>query len=462
MGRMSIYLPDTFMYGAATSSFQIEGHNDTDGAASCIWSSFSKKDFNGQAIAPVQFACNHYKMRDHDVTLMKKLGLQSYRFSVSWPRILPAGKGCANEKGLDFYDKLVDRLLESRIVPMLTLYHWDLPAQLQQKGGWSHPDITDWFSNYTAVLAGRLADRVPLWITFNEPWVFLHKGMVTGEHAPGLRDTACAAKSYRNILLCHGLATDILHNANSSVRTGAACNLSPFTPATDSEEDLHACRKMDEYQNLLFLDPWMKGEIPDIIEEAFDGHFADFSADELKTVHKSMDFIGINYYTRHIIRHDSSEFLNAGTCKPDSNKTEMDWEIYPEGLYQVLKWAWENYNTAMYVTENGSAFVDQRHGDRIRDTRRLHYLRDHIQQCVEAVQNGLPLKGYYAWSLMDNYEWTFGYDKRFGLIYIDFDTKERIIKDSGLFYRDVIARHRNREPLQFPLGNRHVVEPESH
>lgn len=456
---MNFVFPDSFLFGAATSSFQIEGHNNADGAFPCIWSSFSKKDFPADSIRPENFTCGHYSKMEEDVALMKKIGLQTFRFSVAWPRVLPKGMGEVNKKGLDFYDRLVDQLLAHDIIPMLTLYHWDLPRFLQDKGGWASPEMSDWFARYTDIVADKLADRVPRWVTLNEPWVFLHKGMVTGEHAPGYTDIRYAAKSFRNILLCHGIATDVIKSHNSSAEVGASCNLSPLEPLNDSEEDHVAASDMHSYLNRLFLDPWLKGTVPDIVDKAFEGHFKSFDAAEMKIVHTPMDFLGINYYTRHIVTQDKTAFLGAGIENPPPNAelTEMNWEIYPEGLYKTLKWAYKNYETAMYVTENGSAFSDKRTGNKVKDPERTAYLRDHLQQCLRITDEGIPLLGYYAWSLMDNYEWNHGYDKRFGLVYVDFDTKERIIKDSGLFYQRVIENHRKRltaVPKQIRIKNR--------
>lgn len=437
---MILNFPDNFLFGSATSSFQIEGHPHAKGAQPSIWNTFCKKKFAVKNGHNGTIACNHYELWEKDLEIIRRLNLDSYRFSVAWPRILPAGEGPPNEKGLDFYEQLTDRLLEYDITPMLTLYHWDLPEHLQAQGGWAHPQSPDWFASYTRAVASRLSDRIPLWVTFNEPWVFMHLGMVTGEHAPGYKDPAHAAMAWKHILLAHSRSVETLRSCSESIEVGLACNISPFIPASSDEKDIQATSRMEAYHNRLFLDPWLKGSFPDVADHAFGRHTPAWTESERSEAATEIDFLGINYYSPNRIAHQSDTFLEVGIRPPKPPVTDMNWEIYPEGLHEVLEWAFERYGPLdLYVTENGCAYTDSVGNGIVKDDRRILYFMNHLEQCSKAVSDGIPLKGYYAWSLLDNFEWSFGYEKRFGIVHVDFSTQQRIIKNSGYFYRDFIS-----------------------
>lgn len=442
---MNIRFPENFIFGAATSAFQIEGNVHDDGAGKSIWSSFTENGSEnppGNAYEKFKASCLHYRYWERDVSLLSEMKLDSYRFSVSWARVIPSGIGDVNQKGVQFYDQLVDSLLEHGITPMLTLYHWDLPLELQKKGGWANPSSPDWFWRYSKTVADLLADRVPLWITFNEPWVFMHMGMITGEHAPGIKSPEFAAAAYKNILLSHSRTADLLRGYNGVREIGVASNISPCIPASPSSADIAACNRMDAYHNRFFLDPWINGSIPEITDQVFGKYSPEWSNSELGELGTKIDFIGINYYTSKRIAHHDHNFLNVSEHPPEAETTEMGWEINPEGLLEALNWAYQQYNIPLYVTENGAAFNDEFQGEKVADMSRIRYLHHHIIQCKEALDQNIPLKGYFVWSLLDNYEWNHGLTKRFGLIHVDFETYNRTIKESGYYYRDLISYNR--------------------
>ena len=323
---------------------------------------------------------------------------------------------------------------------MLTLYHWDLPEYLESIGGWANPGSPDWFANYTRAVASRLADRVPLWVTFNEPWVFMHLGMITGEHAPGYRNPAHAGISWKHILLAHSRSVESLRFESESIQVGLASNISPFIPASLDDKDIEATNRMEAYHNRLFLDPWLKNSFPEVAHQAFGRDSPTWTEAEKLEVATEIDFLGINYYSPNRIGYQPDKFLNVGIMPPRPPVTDMNWEIYPEGLYEVLKWAYERYNLKLYITENGCAYTDAVGNGEVKDDRRISYFKQHLKQCKRAVDDGIPLSGYYAWSLLDNFEWSFGYEKRFGIVHVDFKSQQRIIKNSGYFYRDVISK----------------------
>ncbi len=454
---MNIRFPENFIFGAATSAFQIEGNVHDDGSGKSIWSSFIQNSTVGSQedeYAKSETFCLHSSYWKRDVSLLSELKLDSYRFSVSWGRVIPSGNGNVNQKGLQFYDQLVDNLLEHGITPMLTLYHWDLPLELQKNGGWANPNSPDWFLLYSKTVADLLADRVPLWITFNEPWIFMHLGMIQGEHAPGIKSPEYAAAAYKNILLSHSRTADLLRSYNQIREIGIASNLSPCIPASPSPADVAASKRMDAYHNRFFLDPWVNGSIPEITDQVFGKHNPEWSDSELNELGSELDFIGINYYTSKRIAHHDHDFLNVTEHPPQTETTDMGWEINPDGLLEALIWAYEQYNTPLYVTENGAAFNDVIQNGKIEDYSRVRYLHDHILQCKKAIEQNIPLKGYYVWSLLDNYEWNHGLTKRFGLIHVDFETYNRTIKQSGYYYRNLISfnRHPNTSDLKSRRG----------
>lgn len=440
-----LQFPDGFLWGAATASYQIEGAWNEDRKGESIWDRFSHtpgKVLHGDT---GDVACDHYHRWKDDIQLMAELGLRVYRFSISWPRVLPEGKGEVNPAGLDFYSRLVDGLLAESIQPFVTLYHWDLPQALQEEHGWANRDIVYWFQEYADVVSRRLGDRVRGWITHNEPWVVAFQGYHTGRHAPGIQDLRTAIQTSHHLLLSHGLAVPILRRDSArDTQVGITLNLSPIHAATDSEADQAAASRHDGYLNRWFLDPLFKGSYPEDMLEQYAEDAPVVEAGDMGAVRVPVDFLGVNYYTRTVVQaHPKGGFLQASRVQPEgSDYTEMDWEIYPDGMYELLTRLRDEYGgPVMYVTENGAAFADELVDDSVEDPRRVAYLRDHFAAAWRAIEQGVALHGYFLWSLMDNFEWALGYSKRFGIVYVDYETQRRIPKASALWYKEVIARN---------------------
>ena len=435
--------PPDFVWGTATSSYQVEGGWNEGGKGASIWDTFTHtpgkiaNDENGDV------AVDHYHRWKEDIRLMAELGLKAYRFSTSWPRILPEGCGKVNKKGLDFYDRLVDNLLAHGIEPYVCLYHWELPQALQDKGGWPERKTVDYFADYAAVLAKRLADRVEIWFTHNEPFIAATSGYFAGEHAPGIRNPLAAFKAGHHLLLSHGLAAAAIRaHAKKAVKIGITLNLNPVHAATDSKKDREAARRFDIILNRSFLDPLLKGTSP-LEEIPFARRLVSqiIRPGDLEIIH-TLDILGVNYYTRAVIRHDPKfPVIAASEVHPAGNEYSGMWEIYPQGIHELLLRIWNDYHpkAELMVTENGVPVPDGLDADgRVRDERRIRYIKSHLEQVRLAIKDGVPVKGYFVWSLMDNFEWALGYEQRFGLIYVDFKTQKRIVKDSGWWYTRVI------------------------
>ncbi len=446
---MTVEFPEAFVWGAATASYQIEGGVREGGRGESIWDRFSHTPGKIQNGDTGDVACDHYHRYAEDVELMAELGLTAYRFSIAWPRIFPEGKGRINPQGLDFYNRLVDCLLEASIEPFATLYHWDLPQALQEEGGWANRDTVGYFADYTAAMSRELGDRIHHWITHNEPWVVAFLGHATGEHAPGLKDSATALQVAHHLLLSHGEAVPILReHGDADTRVGITLNLHPVHPASESQADEEAARRVDGNRNRWFLDPLFKGRYPEDMLDWYDDKAPNIRPGDLDRIAVPTDFLGVNYYFRDVVEAAPQEkHLQANSIKPQGAEyTEMGWEIYPEGLYELLMRLHREYQVSrLYVTENGAAFADELGADgQVHDPRRVKYLQEHFVQAHRAIQDGAPLAGYFVWTLLDNFEWAFGYSKRFGLIYVDYPTQERIVKESGRWYREVIAENRVR------------------
>ncbi len=437
--------PDDFLWGAATSSYQIEGAAQEDGRGECIWTRFSHTPGNTYNGDTGDVACDHYHRYRQDVALMADLGLQAYRFSISWPRVIPLGTGATNPAGLDFYDRLVDELLAHNIQPFATLYHWDLPQALQDRGGWENPDSIAWFTDYAALMAERLGDRVRHWITHNEPWVVAFVGHYFGRHAPGKRNLAAAYRVAHHVLLSHGAAVPAIRQAAPGVQVGITLDLVDFQPASASTDDMAAAHREDGFKNRWFLDAVFKGRYPDDMVTRLGETLEGLDLTAVQRAAVPIDFLGINYYSRNVIAASPHGLLNSQHVHVDGRShTAMGWEVYPDGLRNVLVRVTREYvPPALYVTENGAAYDDPPPVNGVvEDPQRQAYLAGHVQACAEAIAQGAPLRGYFAWSLMDNFEWAEGYRMRFGLVYVDFATQERIPKRSALYYRDLIAAHR--------------------
>ncbi len=440
-----LIFPEKFVWGVATSAYQIEGAWNEDGRGPSIWDTFSHtpgKIFNNDH---GDVAADHYHRWKDDVALMSELGIKTYRFSTSWSRILPDGVGPVNQKGLDFYNRLVDELLRRGIEPYLCLFHYDLPQALQDQGGWPSRETAYRFADYAALVAGALGDRVRVWFTQNEPWVTALIGHFVGEHAPGTQELTASIKALHHLMLSHGLAVDAIRGAvKRPVEIGVTVNLNPVYAATDSDADANAAVLADLYMNHAQLDPLLTGASPMIdspLGEALVGKV--IQEGDLEKI-RQVDLLGINYYTRVVVKHDPDvPMLGFSLVYPEGNEYSGMWEMYPDGMYQTLKQVWDYHPACrLMVTENGVPVPDGVDFDgRVRDERRIRYLQQHIAQVHRAIQDGIPIEGYFHWSLMDNFEWAHGYSPRFGLVYVDYRTQKRIVKDSGRWYANIIQQN---------------------
>jgi beta-glucosidase len=452
--------PPDFLWGAATSAYQIEGAVNEDGRTPSVWDRFAAipgATYRGET---GEFAADHYHHMEEDVALMAELNLNAYRFSLSWPRIVPQGTGDVNEKGLDFYDRLTDALLARGIRPLATLYHWDLPVALQDRGGWLVRDTAYAFAEYAEVVARRLGDRIDWWLTQNEPWCSAYLGYADGTHAPGVHDKKLAVIAGHHVLLAHGLAVPRLRaHISPEARVGIALDFYPVYAADDRPETLLAVKRADTFRNRWFLDPLFYGSYPDNLFTDLGVDPPPIHDDDFSIISTPIDYLGVNYYSRMIVRdhidplssvvqegHDGS--YEAVMQIPGAAYTEMGWEIFPDGLTNILTRLHREYAPqAMVVTESGAAFDDHWDGNNhIHDQQRLDYLRSHIQTVAGVIRQGVPIKGYVVWSFLDNFEWSEGYRKRFGLVYVDYPTQRRIVKDSGRWYATFVASQSEARP----------------
>ena len=432
--------PAGFTWGVATASYQIEGAWNEDGRGLSVWDTFCRWPEKVQNGEHGNVAADHYHRWPEDVSILAGLGVNAYRFSIAWPRILPMGKGSVNQAGLDFYDRLVEALLARGVTPFVTLYHWDLPQALQDRGGWMERDTARYFADYADQVARRLGDRVKHWITHNEPLVVALLGHLTGEHAPGIQDPAAFAAAIHHLLLSHGYALEALRDAVPGGQLGITLNFSPVYPASDDERDAEAALRLDSGTNRLFLDPLLRGSYPQHVLEAFGALAPAVQAGDLERIGAPIDFLGVNYYHRTVVRYDPDEpFFRASSIRPKGSEYSPMWEIYAPGLYDLLARLHADYQLErLYITENGIPVPDVVSPDgQVHDQARIRYLRAHLAQAHRAIEAGVPLQGYFVWSLMDNFEWAHGYSMRFGLVYVDYATQARIVKDSGRWYTRV-------------------------
>jgi beta-glucosidase len=443
--------PDNFLWGVATSAYQIEGAWAEDGKAESVWDRFSHTPGKIIDSSNGDMACDHYHRLSEDVALMKSLGIQAYRFSISWPRIFPEGYGRINQAGLDFYSRLVDELLTVGIRPMITLYHWDLPQVLEDKGGWPVRETAAAFADLAEVVSRSLGDRVKSWITHNEPWCTSFLGYQIGVHAPGVQDWNTALRASHHVLLSHGLAVPRIRQNAAGAEVGIALNFEEAVPASDSAADYHAARLWHGQLGRWFLDPVYGRHYPaDVVAhyeaEGYLPAGMDFvQPGDMETIAVPTDFLGVNYYTRRVCRDERAVDNRPQTvfAAPASERTEMGWEVEPEELYRLLSRLHFEYRIPkIYITENGCSYMDgpDVHG-RVADQRRIDYLEGHLTAVHRAISQGVPVAGYMQWSLMDNFEWAMGYTQRFGLVYVDYDSQKRYPKDSAYWYQDVIRRN---------------------
>jgi beta-glucosidase len=443
----SYRFPDDFLWGAATSAYQIEGSPTADGAGRSLWHRFSHTPGNTWLDQTGDVACDHYRRYKDDVAIMSELGLNAYRFSVAWGRIYPQGTGVVNKKGVDFYSRLVDELLAKGIKPNVTLYHWDLPEALDDRGGWLNRDIADWFCDYAVTMFDALGDRVEMWSTLNEPWVVTDGGYLAGVLAPGHSNLFEAPIAAHNLLRAHGAVVERFRSTTAAKKgkIGLVVNLEPKYPASQSPEDLAAVGRADAYMNRQYLDPVFLGKYPAEMRDIFGEAWPEWSDDDMRLIKQPIDFLGVNYYTRRVERYhpDYLPLRTKHVPQPQHTTTDTHWEVFPEALTRVLLWVNERYGAGklpIYITENGAAFYDPPHtiDGRIEDPLRVEYYRHHLRAAHKAMSQGVNLRGYYAWSLLDNYEWAHGYSKRFGIVHVDYSTQQRTIKSSGQYYSSVI------------------------
>lgn len=441
-----LVFPEDFVFGAATSSYQIEGALDTDGRGLCIWQDFSSNPANIEDGKNAVIACDHYHRFRDDIGLMNSLDIKNYRFSISWPRILPEGTGEINGRGLDFYDRLVDGLLEVGITPWVTLFHWDLPSSLQHKGGWTNRDVIEAFASYTDIVSRRLGDRVKNWITQNEPWVVAFLGHLYGVHAPGIRDLPTALSTAHGIMVSHGIAVRVLRQNIPDARVGMSHNLEYVEPASRLPEDAAATIRHDGAFNRWFLDPLFFAEYPTDMIEYYGKSAPEILEGDMRCIAEPIDFLGVNFYTRRLIRHDERVTGTKGFLKTSQVYRPYiprghfnEWEMNPDGFFRLLERLNIDYpKIDIYITENGTSLPDKIDASgRVDDSVRIRYLARHLAAVHEAIRCGVQVKGYFLWSLMDNYEWAFGFNKRFGIIHVDYNTQHRTIKDSGRWYSNV-------------------------
>lgn len=444
--------PKDFRWGVATAAYQIEGAWNEDGKGESIWDRFTHtpgKVANGDT---GDVACDHYHRWHDDIALMRAMNLNSYRFSISWPRIQTAGSGTANSKGIDFYSRLVDALLEAKIRPFVTLYHWDLPQALEDAGGWPNRDTAARFAEYVEIAARSLGDRVSDWTLFNEPAAFTSKGYLDGVHAPGRKSIHDFLKATHTVNLAQGMGFRALKATHSTARVGTAFSMSPCEPATNSEEDKLAAERAHRITNLWFLEPALKGKYPDAFP-VFPGFLMGIKAGDMEQIRAPLDFIGINLYYRTIASAPSASerafdpklwlFPVKMYLAREGSRTNFDWEVWPKALYDIVARITRDYNRpAIEITESGCSYQDGLSADgSIHDVQRIEYHHAYLQELARAIQDGADVRGYHVWSLLDNFEWEEGYKQRFGLVYVDYATQKRTIKESGKWYAKVAAQN---------------------
>jgi beta-glucosidase len=454
--------PPGFVWGAATAAYQIEGAAAEGGRTPSIWDTFSHTPGKVVDGDTGDVACDHVHRYREDVAIMKEIGINAYRFSIGWPRVQPGGKGGPNPAGIDFYQRLVDELLGHGIEPWVTLYHWDLPQELEDAGGWPARDTAARFADYAALVHGALGDRVKRWITLNEPWCSAFLGYASGAHAPGRQNAPEALAAVHHLNLAHGLASQAIRAADTSAEVGITLNLYAVSPQDpESEGDRDAVRRIDALANRIFLDPLLRGSYPADLKRDLDG-VTDWSFvqdGDLATIAQPLPFLGINYYSRHVVAApdpaaEPEPYWRAPTNWPGSEGvrflrrpgvpvTQMNWEVDAPGLTETLVRVGQEYpGVPLYVTENGAAYPDEVGPDgTVDDPERTEYFAQHFQAAYDAVAAGAPLAGYFAWSLLDNFEWAWGYGRRFGMVHVDFKTQRRTVKTSGRRYIEVIKRN---------------------
>jgi beta-glucosidase len=448
-GALARRFPGSFLWGVATSAYQIEGAAHEDGRRDSIWDQFCRQRGAIKDGSSGEHACDHYHRTGEDIALIEGLGVNAYRFSIAWPRLQPLGAGKWNEKGLEFYDRLIDGLLERGVAPHLTLYHWDLPQALQERGGWQNRDTVDRFVEYAEQAARRYGDRAATIATHNEPWVVAILGHEAGNFAPGLKSQKAAMQVAHHLLLSHGLALRALRAASCPAPLGIVLNQSPIHPVTASAED-HARARLDDGLTIRwYMDPLLRGRYPEDVLSYLGEDAPRIAPGDMEAIREPLDFLGINYYTRNL----------SGTGAPldpvasGRDVTDMGWEVFPAGLTELLLRLKADYRLPpLFVMENGAAYADRLVEGRVADPDRIRYLQSHIAAMADALEGGVDVRGYFVWSLLDNFEWADGYSKRFGLVYVDYATQRRTLKDSAYWYQAFCSRARTVEARRIASG----------
>jgi len=446
-----LQFPGDFKFGTATASYQIEGAWNRDGKGESIWDTFSHTSGKIKNNQTGDRACDHYNLYAKDVEIMKSLGLETYRLSLSWPRIMPQGTGSVNQKGIDFYSRLIDELLQAGITPFVTLFHWDLPQALQDRFfGFESRQCSDHFAEYAEAAVRALGDRVKNWITLNEIQMHGMLGYFMGEHAPGRVRPWKYLNVMHNLLLAHGKGLQTIRSVDSEAKVGAALNIAPVHPATDKKKDIEAATLAQEFFSGITLDPIFKGTYPEEMMKRLRIFRPDIRDGDMEIISSPCDFLGINNYTRERVMYKwyipflkswvmDAEIADGEFVRDGVQHTAMGWEVYPESIYEAIMIAKRAAGSIpLYITENGAAYDDQIEGGRVKDEKRIDFLKKYLGKVREAIDDGANVKGYFCWTFMDNFEWGEGFDKRFGLVHVDHDTQKRTIKESGYWYRDLI------------------------
>jgi len=440
---MTIFqFPKEFKWGVATAAYQIEGAFNEDGRGLSIWDVFSHTPGNVLNGDNGDIACDSYHRYLEDIALMKELGIDMYRFSISWPRIFPSGRESINQKGLEFYHRLVDELIENGIEPFCTLYHWDLPQALQEEGGWNNRQTIEAFVEYASLMFSEFKGKIKRWITFNEPWCISYLSNYLGVHAPGNKSLQLATNIAHHLLIAHGKTVQKFRELGIDGEIGIAPNISWAVPFTSKREDEEACLRTIAWTGDWFIDPIFFGKYPEILVKCFQnaGIAVPIQQGDMDIISQPIDFLGINYYSASVNRFNKDAgILQSEAVDMGYEKTDIGWPIDARGLYESLLYIKNKYgNIPIYITENGACVNDEPINGRVHDQRRIRYMKQHLIQVQRCIEEGIPIKGYMAWSLLDNFEWAEGYSKRFGLVFVDFNTLERVKKDSFYWYRKVV------------------------
>lgn len=438
MTTSDFVFPRNFAWGVATAAYQIEGAWNREGKGESIWDRFCHTPGKIADGTTGDIACDHYGLYLEDIGILRDLGIRNYRFSISWPRVLPEGRGKINQRGLDYYDRLVDAVCQAGIEPFATLYHWDLPQALQDAGGWANRDVGEYFADYAAIMVKRLGDRIKFWTTLNEPWVIANLGYRTGEMAPGFRDDRLCLQVVHNLLLAHGRAVDAIKASEPDCQTGIVLILFPTHPASSAPGDQAAAQFAWLKDSAWFLDPLFRAAYPEDIWNYYGELVPEIKAGDMALISRKLDFLGVNFYFRSVMSEQGR--LNE---IPGASYTDMGWEVHAPALRQLLLRISRDYRLPpIYITENGAAYKDELTADgRIADYERINYVRDHLLEAHAAIQEGVDLRGYFLWSLMDNFEWAYGLSKRFGIVYVDYQSLKRYPKESAYWYARVIQRN---------------------